>query len=126
MRKPRVLLVDDDDRLRYLLIRTLGHERFDLLEAPDGAQALQLAVADKPDLVVLDIGLPGMDGLEVCRLLKGSPSTADIKVLILTAHPEEEDGTAAKRFRADAYMTKPFHPREFLETAYALIEQGHG
>jgi DNA-binding response OmpR family regulator len=120
--KRRVLLVDDDPQLLLLISTTLGTSDFDLLEASDGEQALQVARRDHPDLVLLDVTMPGLDGFEVCRQLKSSPETTSIKVVMLTARGTDADRARGREVGADDYFAKPFSPIQLLKRVYALLE----
>ncbi|MBI2854894.1 MAG: response regulator [Chloroflexi bacterium] len=118
--KKKVLLVDDDPRTRNLLAMSLGN-RFSLLEAADGRQALEVARSEKPDLVLLDIAMPGNNGLEVCRLLKQGPETSNIVVVMLTGRDTAEDKEQAMEVGATDYVTKPFSPRALLDKVVELL-----
>jgi DNA-binding response OmpR family regulator len=119
--KRRVLLADDDPGLRRLIGTTLGTEDFDLLQADDGEQALQIARQQHPELVLLDVNMPKLDGFEVCRHLKSEPETSGIKVVMLTARGEEVDRARGREAGADEYFTKPFSPVQLLNKVYALL-----
>jgi two-component system, OmpR family, alkaline phosphatase synthesis response regulator PhoP len=106
-----VLVVDDEQRLRDLVRSYLEHEGFAVRTAPDGVSALDLARQHAPDLVVLDLMLPGLDGLEVCRRLR---TFSDAYVIMLTAKTEEIDRIIGLEVGADDYLTKPFSPRELI------------
>lgn len=120
-RHHRVLLADDDSGLRRLVSATLGSADFELLQAIDGEEALQLARSSSPDLVLLDVNMPRLDGFEVCRALKRDPATADIKVVMLTARGAETDRARAREAGADDYFVKPFSPVQLLNRVYALL-----
>lgn len=119
--KHRVLLADDDPALRRLIGATLGAEDFDLLQAIDGEEALRIARADHPVLVLLDVNMPRLDGFEVCRQLKADASTAGIKVVMLTARGADVDRLRAREAGADDYFVKPFSPIQLLNKVYALL-----
>jgi DNA-binding response OmpR family regulator len=119
--KRRVLLADDDPGLRRLIGTTLGSEDFDLLQAVDGEEALQIARQQHPELVLLDVNMPKLDGFEVCRHLKSEPETSGIKVVMLTARSEEVDRARGREAGADDYFTKPFSPVQLLNKVYALL-----
>jgi DNA-binding response OmpR family regulator len=119
--KKRVLLADDDPALRRLIRATLGESDFELLQAADGEDALQVALSEHPLLVLLDVNMPRLDGFEVCRRLKGDPATADIKVVMLTARGSEIDRLEARAAGADEYFSKPFSPIQLLNKVYALL-----
>ena len=120
--KRRVLVADDDDALRRLIWTTLGAQHFELLQAVDGEQALQIARDEHPELVLLDVNMPKLDGFEVCRQLKTEPETAGIKVVILSARGADTDRARGREAGADDYFTKPFSPVQLLNKVYALLE----
>jgi DNA-binding response OmpR family regulator len=120
--KRRVLLADDDAALRRLISTTLGSDDFDLLQAVDGEEALSLARSEHPELVLLDINMPRLDGFEVCRELKSSPETSGIKVVMLTARGADVDRARGREAGADDYFIKPFSPIQLLNKVYALLE----
>src|SRR5258708_10919069 len=104
----RVLIVEDDPNVAEVVARYLAREGFDVEVVSDGAAGLQRAVADLPDLVVLDLMLPSMGGLEVCRRLRAA---APVPVIMLTARGEEADRISGLEMGADDYIAKPFSPR---------------
>ena len=115
-----VLVVDDEQRLRDLVRGYLEHEGFAVLAAADGQAALELARQHAPDVVVLDLMLPGLDGLEVCRRLR---TFSDAYVIMLTAKAEEIDRIIGLEVGADDYVTKPFSPRELIARVRALLRR---
>ena len=119
--KRRVLLADDDPGLRRLIRATLGTENFDLLQASDGEEALNMARQEHPELVLLDVNMPKLDGFEVCRHLKSEPETSGIKVVMLTARAADADRTRGREAGADDYFIKPFSPVQLLNKVYALL-----
>lgn len=119
--KRRVLLADDDPALRRLIGTTLGTEDFDLLQAVDGEEALRIARQEHPELVLLDVNMPKLDGFEVCRHLKSEPETSGIKVVMLTARAAEVDRVRGREAGADDYFIKPFSPVQLLNKVYALL-----
>jgi DNA-binding response OmpR family regulator len=120
--KRRVLLADDDPGLRRLIGTTLGTENFDLLQAVDGEEALRIARQQHPELVLLDVNMPKLDGFEVCRHLKSEPETSGIKVVMLTARTADADRARGREAGADEYFIKPFSPVQLLNKVYALLE----
>jgi DNA-binding response OmpR family regulator len=104
-------VVDDDLTVREVVVSYLRAAGHDVIEAGDGEHALAEAAAQKPQLVVLDLMLPGVDGLEVCRQLR---ATSDVPVIMLTALGEEQDRVVGLEIGADDYVTKPFSPRELV------------
>jgi CheY-like chemotaxis protein len=122
MSKRTVLLADDDPGLRRLIEATLGSNQFNLLSASDGEETLRLARSARPELILLDINMPGRNGLDVCTLLKKDPSTRGIKIVVLTASGSEADRDRARVARADEYFVKPFSPVALLDKVYTLLD----
>jgi DNA-binding response OmpR family regulator len=120
--KRRLLVADDDAGLRRLIGTTLGNSDFELLQAVDGEEALQIARAKHPSLVLLDVNMPRMDGFAVCQQLKSDPATAGIKVVMLTARATDSDRARGREAGADDYFIKPFSPVQLLNKVYALLE----
>lgn len=112
-----ILIVDDHEQVRAVLREILQDEAHTVREASDGAAALKLARDRSPDIVFLDLRMPDMDGLEVLRALRENPTTADVRVVILTAHGERE---AETELDVEAYFTKPFSPLAVLELVERL------
>lgn len=121
----KVLIVEDDqdvvEMLRFHLEKAGG---FVVSCAMDGATALNLARTEFPDVIILDLMLPKMSGLEICRSLKATPATANIAILMLTAKAEEIDRIVGLELGADDYVTKPFSPREVVLRARAIARRG--
>lgn len=115
-----MLVVEDDDEIAEVLRRSLRGEGYDVRTTGDGVEALDMAVSFVPDLVVLDLGLPGMDGVEVCRRLRAE---GDVPILILTARTETGDRVAGLDSGADDYLTKPFERPELLARIRALLRR---
>jgi DNA-binding response OmpR family regulator len=111
----KVLIADDQPTMRQLVRLTLESGRFEILEAKDGEAALEVARAERPDLLFLDWTMPGMPGIEVCRALREDPATAGIRIVMLTARSQDSDRAQAQEMGADDYITKPFSPIELLE-----------
>ena len=120
--KRRVLVADDDAALRRLIGTTLGNEDFELLQASDGQQALAVAREQHPDLVLLDVNMPGMNGFDVCRTLKSDLATSGIKIVMLTALGADADKARGRAAGADDYFIKPFSPIQLLNKVYALLQ----
>ncbi|MEO6121348.1 MAG: response regulator transcription factor [Acidimicrobiales bacterium] len=118
-----ILLVDDDATVTEVLTRYLEREGFAVDSAADGDTALERARADPPDLVVLDLMLPGIDGLEVCRRLR---QDAPVPVVMLTARGDESDRIAGLELGADDYVVKPFSPRELTARVKAVLRRAQG
>lgn len=110
-----VLVVEDDPRVRSLLRFVVNRGGFGLIEASDGESALRVVEEQRPDLVLLDMHLPGVDGVEVCRRIKSGPETRDVRVLIVTAGTMDEDRNRGLAAGADGWVNKPFSPLALLE-----------
>jgi len=112
--KRKILIVDDEPNVRKLL-RTVLKKKFTVLEAEDGSQAVNMASAEKPDLILMDIMMPKMDGYTSCYALKSEPSTKSIPVIMLTAIDLKLNLQLSKELGADGYITKPFNSRDLLD-----------
>jgi len=119
----RILIVDDDPHIRNVLCIALRQAGMDVEEAGDGAEGLSKGGKDRFDLIVLDIGLPEMDGLEVCRKLRAVSQTP---ILFLTARDEEIDRILGFELGGDDYVTKPFSPRELVARIKAILKRSQG
>ena len=115
-----ILVVDDEPRIATLVRDYLEHAGFAVLVAGDGRNALALARSRRPDLVVLDLGLPGLDGLDVARALRRD---SDVPILMLTARTDEADRVAGLELGADDYVSKPFSPREVVARVRAILRR---
>jgi two-component system alkaline phosphatase synthesis response regulator PhoP len=122
----QILVVEDEADIRRLVRYNLEQEGYGLLEAADGEEALALARKQRPHLMVLDLMLPGMNGLEVCRVLRADERTAKLPVLMLTARATEVDKVLGLEIGADDYVTKPFSPREVVARVKALLRRAYG
>ncbi len=119
----KILVVDDEPVLVETIAYNLEQAGYEVTTAADGASALEMARRERPDLVILDIMLPEMDGLEVCRLLRRENSTATTPIMMLTAKGEEIDKVVGLEVGADDYVTKPFGRRELLARVKALLRR---
>lgn len=119
--KPRILIADDELDVLTLLETRLAASGFEVLKAMDGVAALGRARDDAPALAVLDVMMPGMTGLEVCRVLKADPKTSRLPIILLSARSEEVDRVLGFEFGADDYVLKPFSPRELALRIQALL-----
>ncbi len=117
----RVLVVEDSAVIRRLIEVCLRPASLDVVMREDGPTGLESALNDDPDLLVLDIGLPEMDGWEVLDRLRSDPRTKALPVLVLTAHAEEESRRRADEGGADAFVTKPFQPNDFRQEVLNLL-----
>ncbi len=120
MTAKRVLVVDDDVKLVELVKLYLNRDGYKVLEAHDGNEALRISRLNRPDLIVLDIMLPGIDGLEVCRTLRNE---SEVPIIMLTARTTEDDRLAGLDIGADDYVTKPFSPKELVARIRAVLRR---
>ncbi len=121
--KPHVLVVEDDADILELVCYNLNKEGYQVTRAMTGEEALQRVEEDPPNLLLLDLMLPEIDGLEVCRRLKRDPDTAIIPVIMLTAKGEESDIVSGLELGADDYITKPFSPRVLMARVHAVLRR---
>lgn len=119
----KILVVEDEPDIRKLVHYNLTQERFKVLEAEDGEKALKIVQRERPHLVVLDLMLPGLSGLEVCRHLREREETAKLPILMLTAKAGEADRVVGLEMGADDYLTKPFSPRELVARVKAILRR---
>ena len=122
----RILIVDDERRTLLLMARTLrdlqdDHEDVEILKASDGAEALEIIMAERPALVYLDLMMPHVDGLDVCKTVKSEQGAPETYIVMLTAMGQETDRQRAKEVGADLYLTKPFDPDKVLEIAKDVL-----
>ena len=123
MHKDRILVVEDDEDILQLLVYTLESAGYEVVAVRDGGEGLEAARRRKPELVVLDLMLPTVDGFEVCRELKRTPETAATPVIMLTARGEEVDRIVGLELGADDYVVKPFSPRELTLRVRAVLKR---
>jgi two-component system phosphate regulon response regulator PhoB len=121
--KERLLVVDDEEDILELVRYNLSKEGYDVTCAASGETALQQARRDLPDLILLDLMLPGVGGLDVCKLLKGDERTARVPIVMLTAKSEESDVVLGLEMGADDYITKPFSPRVVSARVRAVLRR---
>ena len=121
--KKTILIVDDEKPIVDILVYNLQKEGYGTLEANDGAEAIEVALAEKPDLILLDIMLPKMDGLTVCKKIR---SALNVPILMLTAKDEEIDKILGLELGADDYITKPFSVRELMARIKANLRKSEG
>ena len=122
-RSARVLVVEDDPDILDLLEYSLRQEGFGVIQATSGRRALELAEREKPDLVLLDLMLPDLGGVELCRRLRARPEIASTPVIMVTARSEEADRVLGLEIGADDYITKPFSPRELVLRVRAVLRR---
>ena len=121
-----ILIVDDEQDILGLVEFHLQQQGYETLKATSGETALKLARNEKPDLIVLDLMLPGMSGLDVCKYLKSEPATENIPVIMLTAKGEEADIVQGLEMGADDYVTKPFSPKILMARLNSVIRRKYG
>jgi phosphate regulon transcriptional regulator PhoB len=122
----KILVVEDEPDIRKLVNYNLAQERFKVIEAEDGEQALKAIQRDRPHLVVLDLMLPGLSGIELCKLLRQRADTATLPILMLTAKAGEADRVVGLEMGADDYLSKPFSPRELVARVRAILRRVDG
>jgi len=121
-----ILIVDDEPDLAELISYNLKKEGFRVFSVPDGGEALDVVKKEGFDLIVLDLMLPGLQGMEVCRILRTAPKTKDIPIIMLTAKGEEADRIKGLEAGADDYLAKPFSPRELIARVKAVLRRSGG
>ncbi len=122
----RILIVEDDEDILHLLQHHLREQGFSVWSAREGAQALSIVRRETPDLVLLDLMLPDMDGLRVCQRIRSHPASRKLPVLMLTALGQEEHRITGFQTGADDYVVKPFSPRELLLRIQSLLSRTYG
>jgi len=123
MAKEKILVVDDEEDIRELVRYNLAREGYRITCVASGEEALVKARDESPDVILLDLMLPGLDGLDVCRRLRSNPATADTPIVMLTAKGEDADIVTGLELGADDYVTKPFSPRVLLARIKAVLRR---
>lgn len=123
MSKERILVVDDEEDILELIRYNLAREGYEVVTVLTGEDALEATRSQQPDLIVLDLMLPGMDGLDVCKALRRHQKTADIPIVMVTAKGEEPDIVAGLELGADDYIAKPFSPRVLVARVRAVLRR---
>jgi DNA-binding response OmpR family regulator len=124
VKREKVLVVEDERDLREVLSYNLTREGYKVIAAETGGEGLKRARKDVPDLLLLDLMLPDLDGLEICRRLKRDPVTSSLPIIMVTAKGEESDVVLGLGVGADDYVTKPFSPKELLARVKAVLRRG--
>lgn len=119
----KVLIVDDDNGIRKLLGRFLEREGFSTIEAENGLEGVETAKKEQPDLIIMDVMMPQMDGLTAARLIKFYKPLSDVPIIFLTAKDADKEIELAEATRAEAYVTKPFDVRQVIEVVKSLFEK---
>ena len=118
--KKKVLIVDDEPNVRRLSHKILSN-KFDIVEAEDGRQAIDVATAQKPDVILMDMMMPKMDGLTACHVIRNDPATKSIPVIMVTAIGFELNIKLSEQMGAAGYVTKPFSPQDLLDTIEQVL-----
>jgi len=121
--KHTILSIEDTHGIRRLIRMTLEYDGFDVLEATDAEQGLGLVRTQRPDLVLMDVRMPGINGIEACQSIRRDPQLAHIPVVMLSTADSQEDVAAGLAAGASAYLTKPFMPIDLIELVHKLIAQ---
>ncbi len=119
---PRILVVDDSDVIRSLIVLNLQLEGYDVVEARNGAECLDMVGSAQPDLVTLDVAMPVLDGFATAARLRADPATAGIRIVMVSARAQGSDLARGEEVGVDAYVTKPFDPEHLIETIRSLTE----
>ena len=117
----KVLIADDEHNIRHILDFSLHAEGFDVIAVHNGEDAFTMAVTEAPDLIILDVMMPGQGGIETCRVLKEDRRTSDIPVILLTARTGRQDREEGLAAGADDYITKPFSPQKLVATVQGIL-----
>jgi len=123
MARAKVLVVDDEEYIQHILNFSFGAEGYEVITASDGEEAIAKAKREKPDVIVLDIMMPKMDGYEACKRLKSDPETKAIPVILLTAKGREADRRLGSEAGADDYVVKPFSPGRLIERVEGMLKR---
>src|SRR6056297_3029931 len=123
MASKNILVIEDEEDIRELVRYNLEREKFKISEAESGEKGLKKAEKDKPDLILLDLMLPGKDGMQICRELKQSDQTRNIPVVMMTARGEESDIVAGLELGAEDYVVKPFSPKVLVARVKAVLRR---
>ena len=121
MFKKKILIIDDTELMVKLITDVLSDKGYMVVSAHNGADGIKMVAAEKPDLVLLDIVMPGLDGFEVCKLLRDDESNNLMPIIILTAQGNEDDKLTGLELGADDYITKPFNPRELISRVHNTL-----
>ena len=121
MTATKILIVEDSPETSSLLMRVLERAGYEVMHAAEGKSAVKMALFEKPQLVLLDIAVPYLDGIEVCRAIRSHPSTSKTKIVMISALNQKEDIAEAKAAGALQYLTKPFLIEELLETVKSVL-----
>jgi DNA-binding response OmpR family regulator len=123
MSRGKVLVVDDEEYIQHILNFSFGAEGYEVVTAADGEEGIKKAQDEKPDIIVLDIMMPTMDGYEACKRLKSDPKTKAIPVILLTAKGRDVDRRLGSEAGADDYVVKPFSPGRLIERVEGIMKR---
>jgi len=123
MARAKVLVVDDEEYIQHILNFSFGAEGYDVVTASDGEEGVSKAKDEKPDVIVMDIMMPKMDGYEACKQIKTDPQTKDIPVILLTAKGRDADRKLGSEVGADDYVVKPFSPGRLIERVEGIMKK---
>lgn len=124
MSQYRILVAEDEADIRFMTCFTLRFGGFEVFEAEDGQEALEMAQRDPPDLILLDVRMPRLDGIETCRQLKNLPNTKDIPVVMLSAWSQKSEIEQGKDAGAVDYLLKPYVPQDLIARLKSILENG--
>lgn len=119
----KILLVDDEPEIITLMKRRLTKAGYNVLTANNGTEGLELAKKERPDIVILDVMMPGLSGYEICRILKMDPEYQSLKIILLTGRDQLVDKETSEQIKADAYVNKPFDPNIIFEKIKKLLNK---
>jgi DNA-binding response OmpR family regulator len=117
----KILIIEDDPATQRLVDYSLKQEGYQIITASNGLEGIRKALGESPDLVILDVMLPGMDGFEICYRLKSEPTTANLPILMFSAKAQEIDKDTGIKVGADDYLTKPSAPADIVNHVYKLL-----
>jgi DNA-binding response OmpR family regulator len=123
MPRTKILVVDDEEYIQHILNFSFGAEGYDVVTASDGEEGVSKARNEKPDVIVMDIMMPRMDGYEACKKIKADPQTKDIPVILLTAKGRDSDRKLGSEVGADDYVVKPFSPGRLIERVEGVMKK---
>ncbi len=123
MADTRVLVIEDDEDIRELVRYNLARDRFTVIQAASGEEGIELALSQPPDVILLDLMLPGLDGAEVCKFLRNHAKTRQTPIIMMTAKSSEDDVVSGLNLGADDYITKPFSPRVLVARVRAALRR---
>jgi DNA-binding response OmpR family regulator len=123
MKQKKIFVIEDEDDILEVIVYNLKREGYSVISCRDGEEGLKKIKKEDPDLVLLDLMLPGLDGIELCRRLKADPATEPIPIIMVTAKGEESDIVLGLKMGADDYVSKPFSPKELLARIQAVLRR---